>query len=211
MSRRGRVYLWTVIVLGAVAVCHALSDLVNDFPGTAWLFVAGLTLISGTATVKLPGVAAHISVSETFLFTAVLLFGQAAGVATVVLDASIITIKTARRKRSVEQTLFNLSAPSLAIWVGSAIFSVFGIRPVVEDSEPVRLAVLILPLLIFTIVYFALNSGLVALAVGFSKNLSPYQVWRQHFAWLSLNYFGGASISAMLVSIQRICTGRTAL
>jgi len=199
MSGRGRVFVWSVIVLGAVAVCHAFSNLINAFPGSAWLVVAGLTLISGTATVKLPGVAAHISVSETFLFTAVLLFGQAAGVATVVLDASIITIKTARRGLSVEQTLFNLSAPSLAIWVGAAIFPAFGIKPVVEEAESVKLAALILPLLIFTVLYFALNSGLVALAVGFSKNLSPYQVWRKHFAWLSLNYFGGASISAMLV------------
>jgi putative nucleotidyltransferase with HDIG domain len=187
--------------LGALAVCHALISLVDRFPGSAWLVVAGLTLVSGTATVKLPGVAAHISVSETFLFTAVLLFGQAAGVATVVLDAAIITLKTARRGLSVEQTLFNLSAPSLAIWAGAAVFPAFGIKPIVDlaPSETVRLGVLILPLLLFTVLYFALNSGLVALAVGFSKGISPYQVWRRHFAWLSLNYFGGASISAMLV------------
>jgi putative nucleotidyltransferase with HDIG domain len=203
MLGRGRLYVWFVIVAGVVAISHALVTLAWDFPGTPWLVVAGLTLFSGTATVRLPNVPAHISVSETFLFTAVLLFGAPAGVATVVLDASIINLKMARRGLTIERALFNLAAPSLAIWLGASAIAAFGIPPVVklEEHETITLPRLIGPLVLFTLSYFALNSGLVAVAIGFAKNISPYRVWRDHFAWLSLNYFGGASISALLVIV----------
>jgi putative nucleotidyltransferase with HDIG domain len=203
MSGRGRLYIWFVIAVGTVAISHAFATLVSDFPGVPWLVVAGLTLFSGTATVRLPNVPAHISVSETFLFTAVLLFGPSAGVATVVLDSSIISLRMSRRWLTLERALFNLAAPSVAIWLGASVMAAFGIPPVVklQPGESITLPRLIGPLVLFTLSYFALNSGLIAIAIGFAKNISPYRVWRDHFAWLSLNYFGGASIAALLVIV----------
>jgi putative nucleotidyltransferase with HDIG domain len=203
MVGRGRLYVWFVIAAGTVAISHAFATLVSDFPGVPWLVVAGLTLFSGTATVRLPNVPAHISVSETFLFTAVLLFGPSAGVATVVLDSAIISLKMSRRWLTLERALFNLAAPSVSIWLGASVMAAFGIPPVVklQQGESITLPRLIGPLVLFTLSYFALNSGLIALAIGFAKNISPYRVWRDHFAWLSLNYFGGASISALLVIV----------
>lgn len=203
MLTKGRIFVWLVIAAGALAISDALAQVVSDFPGIPWLIVAGLTLISGTATVRLPNVPAHISVSETFLFSAVLIFGPAAGVVTVVLDAAIITAKMARRSLTIERSLFNLAAPSLALALGASVLSAFGIQPAarLSDGESLSLPVLIGPLVLFTLVYFALNSGLVALAIGFAKNISPYRIWREHFAWLSLNYFGGASISSLLVVV----------
>src|SRR5262249_31174949 len=150
--------VWFVIAAGTLAISHAFATLVSDFPGAPWLIVAGLTLFSGTATVRLPNVPAHISVSETFLFTAVLLFGPAAGVATVVLDASIINLKMSRRGLSLERALFNLAAPSLAIWLGAGVIAAFGIPPIVnlEAGESITLSRLIGPLVLFTLSYFAL-------------------------------------------------------
>ena len=62
---------------------------------------------------------------------------------------------------------------------------------------------LVLPLLASTIVYFVLNSGLTALAIGFERATSPIQIWKRNFLWLSINYFGGASLAALLVGYTR--------
>ena len=35
--------------------------------------------------------------------------------------------------------------------------------------------------------------------IAFEQRGSPFPIWRQHFLWLSLNYFGGASLAALLV------------
>jgi len=200
---QGRLYVWSVILVGALAVTHAGLEIVRNFPGMEWLVVAGLTLVSGTATIRLPNVQAEISISETFLFSAVLIFGPSAGVITVLLDAAIINLKMASRGLGIERGLFNLAAPSLALWLGAHCIQLAGIPPAatLPKGESLALPHLIGPLVLFTLVYFAFNSGLVAVAIGLAKRISPYRVWQEHFAWLSLNYFGGASISSLLVVV----------
>jgi putative nucleotidyltransferase with HDIG domain len=49
------------------------------------------------------------------------------------------------------------------------------------------------------VVYFLLNSWLIAVAVGFEKHTSAMLVWRQNFLWLSVNFFSGASMAALLL------------
>ena len=51
--------------------------------------------------------------------------------------------------------------------------------------------------------YFAVNSWLVAAALGFERRTSAWRVWRQHFIWLSLNYLAGASLALLLVTYTR--------
>jgi putative nucleotidyltransferase with HDIG domain len=204
MSRRGRFYVWAVIVVGFACTGEALRGLFNEPPTRQWLVVALLTIISGSATVRLPSLPIRISVSETFLFTAVLLFGPAVGVATVLLDSLVIAVRGAPRPFNKEQVLFNIAAPTLSLWVASNLFyAAAGVPPLVKQAQQSPIGVFILPLLLFTVVYFCLNSGLVAVAVGFEKRLSPFSVWRQHMMWLSLNYFGGASVAALMVVYTR--------
>ena len=198
MSGYGRAYLWLAIVAGFAAISQSILELAADPPGSQWFVVALLTLVSGTATIKLPGVPAHISISESFLFTAVLLFGPAAGIATVVCDAIIASVRT--QKRSVVRTLFNIAAPALSLWVASHLFY---IPPLDARDAPAQIGAIIGPLLLLTVVYFCLNSGMIAVAIGFQKMISPFGVWRDHLMWLSLNYFGGASVAALLVVYTR--------
>ena len=40
---------------------------------------------------------------------------------------------------------------------------------------------------------------MVALALAFERGQSAFRIWREQFLWLSLNYFGGASVAAVLV------------
>ena len=62
---------------------------------------------------------------------------------------------------------------------------------------------LLIPLIMFTFVYFGLNSGLITVAVAFETGLSPYGIWRENFRWVSLNYFCGASVALLLVVYTR--------
>jgi diguanylate cyclase (GGDEF)-like protein/putative nucleotidyltransferase with HDIG domain len=58
-------------------------------------------------------------------------------------------------------------------------------------------------LLLFTVVYFLLNSWFIAIAIQFEQRISALRVWRENLLWLSLNYFGGASVAALLVASTR--------
>ena len=75
LSPRGRTYVVGVILAGLVAVGASFTEMLAHPVGYQWFVLAALTVISGSATVKLPSIPASLSVSETFVFTSVLLFG----------------------------------------------------------------------------------------------------------------------------------------
>ena len=158
--------------------------------------------MSGSFTVRLPSVPATISISETFVFTSILLFGAGAGTLTVALDSLVISFWLSRRRPEPIRLLFNLSAPALSVWVAAHLFYLTsGVQPLI--AEPTQISELVPSLLLTTAVYFLLNSGLTAFAISFKRRLNPFVVWRDNFLWLSVNYFGGASLAALLVVYTR--------
>ena len=106
--------------------------------------------------------------------------------------------------RSIHKILFNTAAPAIAIWTsGTVFFAVSGIQPYVDQPAFVPLRTLLFPLLTFTLLYFLLNSWLVAAALGFETGRSPHQIWSKNFTWLAVNYFSGASVAALIVTYMR--------
>jgi putative nucleotidyltransferase with HDIG domain len=202
LTRVGRAYLATVIAGGIAAILASVYRLHIDPLGYQWYLLAALTLVSGSATVTLPSVPASISVSETFVFASVLLFGPAAGTVMVALDGLVISFWMAKRRPEWYRALFNMGAPALSIWCAAQLlFLVAGVAPLIQ--APTSVNTLLIPLLIFAIVYFGLNSWLIAIAVALETGLPPYRVWRENFLWLSLNYFCGGSVALLLVVYTR--------
>ena len=191
-----------MVSLGLLVIGHSVYVLYSTPVTSKWFLLAALTLLSGSITVKLPSVPATLSVSETFVFTSVLLFGTAAGAITVMLDGLIISLWLQRKKLECHKLLFNATAPALSIWIAAELFfAITGIAPL--NQEAASLSGLLPGFLLFALVYFLLNSWLMATVVSFEQPLTPLQVWRQNFLWLSLSFFSGASVSLLLVSISR--------
>src|SRR5262252_6058679 len=102
-TRFGRVYLWSVIAVGFVVLSVAIRNLYVEPIGYQWFILAALTLISGSATITLPSAYASVSSSETFVFTAVLLYGPAAGTVIVALDALVISFWISKRRSELHR------------------------------------------------------------------------------------------------------------
>src|SRR5437773_4707631 len=178
MARRmrpvGRVYLAAVISSGLAAIATSVLDAQHNPLPFQWYMLAALTFVSGSATVNLPTAGASISVSETFVFASVLLFGPSAGTITVALDGLVISFWMAKRRPEWYRALFNMAAPAISIWVAAQIlFAIAGIGPLFGHES--RVNTLLLPLAVFALVYFGLNSWLIAFAVAFESRVSPYR------------------------------------
>ena len=198
-----KVFISAVVLGGLVVLGHSIHALFAEPIDPQWFVFAGLTLLTGSFTVKVPGINASLSVSETFVFASVLLFGPAAGAVTVLLECLIILFWM-RPGRSIHKILFNTAAPAIAIWAsGSVFFAISGMAPFAGQSTPVPLRSLFGPLLAFTSLYFLLNSWLVAVALGFETGRSPIGIWWKNFTWLAVNYFSGASVAALIVTYMR--------
>jgi len=198
LPKNGRAYVSAVIVAGFLVVTWSVHQLTVQPVGVQWFLLAALTLVSGSATVKLPSVPASISISETFVFAAVLLYGPSAGTLIVALDGLVISFWISKRRQEPYRALFNMSAPAVSAWGSSQLFFwLAGVQPLVQAPAPLDR---ILPaLIVFALAYFSFNSWLIAFAISLEKQVSPVRVWRDNFIWLSLNYFCGASVAVLLV------------
>lgn len=204
LSTAMKTYVSVIVAVGLATIVQSVFDLVANHRGWDWAILAVLTLLSGSATVRLPLLPATFSVSETFVVTSVLLFGPATGTLIVALDAFIISFWAHKRKNPVYKIIFNVCALPLSIWVSSHLFFlVAGSPPLVDSDTPVQIRLLLGPLILFTTVYFGLNSWIIAFAIALERRLSPLKIWRENFVLLSLNYFGGASVAALLVSYTK--------
>jgi diguanylate cyclase (GGDEF)-like protein/putative nucleotidyltransferase with HDIG domain len=202
-----RAYVSTVVVVGLAAVLQSLYALYRTPVSLEWLVLAALTLLTGSFTIKVPSINARLTVSETFVFASVLLFGVAAGTLTVVLETLVVALWTRREVRSTYHALFNVAASSLSIWIAATFFfAISGFEPFFNRNTP--LGVLFVPLAALTIVFFLSNSWLVAFAVGLEKNQWPPDIWWNNFKWLAVNYFSGASVAAVLVTYSNTLTAR---
>jgi putative nucleotidyltransferase with HDIG domain len=188
--------------MGFLIILESLFQLYREPIGSQWLLLAFLTLISGSACVELPHSNVTISISEAFVFAAVLLYGPAAGTLTVALDGLVISYWIARRRPEIERALFNVAAPALSAWSSAHLFFwLSGIAPL--SVSPASLNEILPALVLFAVVYFGLNSSLIALRIALDRHQNAYDVWRRSFIWLSLNYFCGASIAILLVGNNR--------
>src|SRR3954465_15856986 len=115
-------YLAAVVLAGLAVVLLSLHDLYTRPVGYEWFILAGLTLLSGSFTIRIPTIPARLSVSETFVFAAVLMFGPSAATMIVVLDSLVISLWLGRKFQSPPRVLFNMAAPAVAIWIASYAF-----------------------------------------------------------------------------------------
>src|SRR5262249_20980805 len=189
-----RVYVWSVIALGLGAAFEATWHLTREPVSPQWLILAFLTVLSSSIGVKVSVIPATLSVSETFLFAAVLLFGPAPGILTALLDGFVTSLWLQRRKRNPVRLLFNMAAPALAISPGAHLSA--RIAPI---AGPDRIAGILPAVALLATLYFLLNTWLVTLAIASENDVRPYDIWREHFMGVAINYFGGASVAVLMV------------
>jgi putative nucleotidyltransferase with HDIG domain len=196
----GRIYVYVTVLAGCAVIVDSAARLLQRPPQSDWLLLAGLTLLTGSFTIKVPSINARISVSETFVLAAVMSFGPAAATVIVALDTLVFAIWLRGRSRSIVRTLFNMSAGAAAIWAAAHLFEMLIPASALNTRQ---LEYLLFPALMLALSYFLINSFLIAGALGFERQVSPLQIWGQNFPWLSLNYLGGASVALLIVNSTR--------
>lgn len=201
-SPLARAYFLSVSAIGTTIAVYSLGQLLTQNVSAQWLILAALTVLTGSFTVRIPRVKARLSVSDTFVFASVLLFGPAAGTITVVLDALTMSLRLSSPFREPRRVIFNVALSALSTWVAAQIFFlVSGLKP--YSIEQAQLSQLLFPLFLFTLAFFLINSWLVTLALALEHDKKAYPIWRDNFLWLSVNFFGGASVAALLVTYIR--------
>src|SRR5688572_29590480 len=141
-----------------------------------WFVLVALTLFTSSITVKVPSVAATLSVSEAFVFSSVILFGWPAGTVLASLDGLVISLWLQKRKRQpFYRVAFNATAPALSTYIAAGVYAALGAPSVLAPNF--EITDILVPLCAFAITYFIANTALLSLAIALEQRLSAVQVW----------------------------------
>ncbi len=186
------------VAAGAFVLVQSVWIVAGAPVDSTFFVLAGLTLATGWATLRMREVPVSFSISDTFTIAAALLYGPAAGAVMVTLDAMVMSLRLTRTSAFPVRVLFNATSTALAMWLAAhTFFAISGTGPLA--SQPGTIREVIWPLLLFATAYFILNTGLVATAVAYERHAGIASIWRQYFSALWLTYFGGAAIAGVLV------------
>lgn len=200
------VYVATVFVVGVLVIVEALFSLHRSPVPYLWVGLALLAITSDSVRAfKIPGLMAHVSPSEIFLFSIVLLFGSAPAVVTMAVGGLTFSLRRERIRQNkpgrlrYQYAAIDLAEPAVSISVAAQVYVWLGGIPPLW-AEPASVARLAFPALAMTAVYFLMNSGLNALAEAGATGASPFVLWRRYFKDVFANYVSNAAVAVVLAA-----------
>jgi signal transduction histidine kinase/ActR/RegA family two-component response regulator len=187
-----------ISVLGGVACVLSLFFLPVERLDRRFFMLAALTLVVGArCSIRIPRVSAHISVSDTFTFLTILLFGGEAAVVVAALDGLFTSMRFSRNPRTI---CFNAAVVALSTFAAAEMLH-WAVGDISLLSGGAYTATLVASLFVLTLCQYALNSGLVALAGALKAGQPFVRHWRQNYLWTSVTYFAGASAAGIIVKL----------
>ncbi len=173
-----RVLITAVACLGVVVL--VLGSLWGPRPDLVAIgLFAALTAIFELLQVNVYG-DNTLSVSTAALFAIALISGVP-GVAAV--SAVVAVTHYVRMRPTLEVTAFNWATHLLA-----GIAPILVIAMLNLDLDVNNLALLAIPIVVASLVYFVIDTGIIACAIGFSTGMRVPEVWHKQFQWLAPHY-----------------------
>ena len=191
-------FLWVVTGTGCLAFLYALSRVsFLQLDSRFALLVAMMFLLTSRNTVPIPHWSSQISVSDTFVFLLLLIYGAPAAIIVGSIEALVSSLRFSRKSRIVA---FNWASAAVSILITSRVLeAIFG-DVIALRSHPLtaRFGAAICTM---GLTHYVANSGLVAIGAALKTNEPIWQTWRKHYLWTSITYFSGALAAGVIAGL----------
>jgi hypothetical protein len=187
---------WAITALGFCAFAHSLYKATSGPLNTEWLLLSFVTVVLiSRIDIGLPKSSSSITLSDTFIFTSVLLYGVPLSVLLAGIEGAINSLvhKEARRF-----TLFNFTALSLSIFVSGSALTLL---PNDFRQSSTRLGYVLAAAALLAFFHFIINSGLVGFLVARRHYWNYFAVWKDSLLWASLSTFVGAAAACIIYQL----------
>ncbi|MDQ3806434.1 MAG: ATP-binding protein, partial [Acidobacteriota bacterium] len=198
-----RPFAWTVIAAGALAVAHSALNFPVAAVDLRFLLLTVVTIcVTSRISIAIPRFKSSISVSDTFIFLALLLYG---GEAAILLAAAECLFSSARFCKKKFTIAFNGATLALAMWTTVTTLRLcFGGASVFADGFG---GSAITAVCVMALTQYISNSGVIGLAASLQHDMPFWATWKKHYLWTSITYFAGASAAGILaVLVQHVGT-----
>ncbi|MEP6919852.1 MAG: bifunctional diguanylate cyclase/phosphodiesterase [bacterium] len=186
-------YKCTVVAIGALVLCYSLFNLTTTQIDLRFVLLLAMTvIISSTLAIQIPRVNTNITVSDTFVFLAILLYG---GPAAVLLATAEGLSSGFRISKKPITYLFNAAVMTCCTFMTAGVLHLaFG-----SYSQLGRPDLMVLALCTMAVVQYLSNTGIVAFGLACKEDQPLWLTWHKHYLWTSITYFAGASAAGTIL------------
>lgn len=201
LPQSAKLYLILVYLLGAVAGVFAVITPEPKADAGWWelglyLFLAGVTSSKKIRLMRYHSAEDHVSISLGYVLTctALLRFGPAAAVLVSAFGSLSHSLFPFARRQPTHQLLFNVSTAVLETWTAGLVFLWLNHHSLTLRNPGTYPAVAG-----FSLTYFLLNTGCVAIIVALCTGQKPLTLWWKTFFWTAPSYFAGGCVSTLAI------------
>ncbi len=162
------------------------------------LLTAVMMLVSSRFSVQIPRVNTSVTVSDTFIFLVLLLYGGLAGIMLAGVEGLFSGLHVSKGLRSSKKILivsFNsammLCSATLTVVVVHLFFGP------IADLRFQELSHLIAAVGVMALVQYVSNTGISAIGLACKTGEPIWRTWQTHYLGTSITYFAGAAVAAI--------------
>jgi len=200
VDRGAFIYMGAVIAIGTACVLYCFNELQYEKLDLAFVILAVCTIGFGAQlTVRIPLLKSQISVSDTFIFLAFLLYGGEAAVILAAVEAFV----SARRFCNRYLTVW-CNAGTMAITIMSAflVLRAFGLYS--EDQlhgHTGSVKDFLFAMSVLAVVPYLVNTSIVAMYDRLQTASPWWETWKQKYIWVFFTYLIGVAGAGILVQL----------
>lgn len=199
MPDKARAYISAIIGLGLPLFGYCLY---HSFarPDYQWLYLAALTALASGFPIKIPVLRGKmhsltITLGDLFIFVAILLFDPYVATVLALIEGVVSSLRV--KTKRLYKHLFNWANLALvAFLVGQVFYRLEGATAPLNPgrlSSPERL---LAEMLACALLYFLINTGMIALGMALVMQRPFAGLWRENFLWSSPANLANGSTAA---------------
>ncbi|MBA3440676.1 MAG: EAL domain-containing protein, partial [Pyrinomonadaceae bacterium] len=162
-----------------------------------WLLALATVGIISRFDIQLPQLNSQITISDTFIFLTMLLYG---GEAAILLAAADMLCHSSRVHKRPITILFNAAAKACSTFV-----TVWTLRFCFGTIEGLlhsgHLATFTIAICVMALMQYIADSALIAVCAACKTDQPLWDTWKKHYLWSSITYFAGAATAGITVQL----------
>src|SRR5687768_10475873 len=189
-------FIWLVVAAGAATCSYVAYTLPPNRIDVYLLLLAFVTAVIGSRiAIRIPQINVNITVDDTFVFIALLLYG---GEAAVMIGALAGICSALRISRKVRTVAFGSASLACSVFTTATVLKViFGSTTNLMNSGA---SLAIIALCVMGMAQYLLHTGIGSIASALKTNQPLWHMWSRNFLWMSISYFAGAAGAGFIVS-----------
>ena len=188
--------MWLIVAAGCACVLYAAYTLPTGSIDGYLLLLTLITAVLGSRiAIRIPQISGNITLEDTFVFIALLLYG---GEAAVMIGALAGICSALRISRKVRTVAFASASLACSVFTTALVLRlVFGSTTNLLSNGS---SLGIIALCVMGMTQYLLHTGIGSIASALKANQPLWYMWSRNFLWISISYFAGAAGAGFIVS-----------